>query len=348
MTRELRRKYFWYVVIPVAVVAILVFLVSQRAVVRDEEVPPNLDADQGVLDADDDGLNADGDPSDSDHDFFNAFYNLETSTRGSLQRRLDEAFPDSFREGVDIFWEPRDGWVSPEVFDWWAAHLEEGDIDGVTPEAAERMFSRIADDSPVFPRSDRRQICAVVGASRNLLGSGYGELIDAHDVVFRVNRAPTDAYDSDVGVKTTHHVMWPRDLDENQFDTDAFLLMIPITANTKDVFDRITNLVENDLGWDAQRVRIVHPEFVMYVHEEWTEGWMAYPSTGFIALMIALNVCDEVDVFGFGADASGRWDRYYEDVPEDVSQFHPADIEARLRREMDEKGILEVFRGVRH
>jgi hypothetical protein len=74
---------------------------------------------------------------------------------------------------------------------------------------------------------------------------------------------------------------------------------------------------------------------------------MAYPSTGFIALMIALNVCDEVDVFGFGADASGRWDRYYEDVSEDVSQFHPADIEARLRREMDEKGILEVFRGSR-
>jgi hypothetical protein len=233
------------------------------------------------------------------------------------------------------------------VYEWWAAHLEEGDIDGVTPEAAERMFSCISDDSSVFSTPDKRQICAVVGASRNLLGSHYGELIDAHDVVFRINRAPTDDYDSDVGEKTTHHVMWPRDLEEWQYDREAYLLMTPITANTKDVFDRILYLVDEEIHWDPLRVRIIHPEFVMYLHENWTKGWMTYPSTGFITLMIALNVCEEVDVFGFGADASGRWDRYYEDVPEDVSQFHPARIEARLLEEMEANGILKVYRGIR-
>ena len=74
---------------------------------------------------------------------------------------------------------------------------------------------------------------------------------------------------------------------------------------------------------------------------------MTYPSTGFITLMIALSVCDEVDVFGFGSDASGRWDRYYEDVSEDVSQFHPARIEAAVIQEMEENAILKVFRGNR-
>jgi beta-galactoside alpha-2,3-sialyltransferase (sialyltransferase 4A) len=340
MTRDMRLKNLWYVVFSAAVVAICFFLVSQRAV--DQEASPP------IPDVEVDHPDADSTTRDESHDLLDADVDRPSvSARGPLQNRLATTFPDSFKNGVDIFWEPVDGWISPEVFEWWAAHVEEGDIDGVTLEASERMFSRITDDSSVFSRPDGRRICAVVGASRNLLGSGYGDLIDAHDVVFRVNRAPTQAYGSDVGRKTTHHVMWPRDLEEWQYDRGAFLLMIPITANTKDVFDRILYLVDEDLRWDPLRVRIIHPGFVMYVHESWTEGSKTYPSTGFLTLMVALNICDEVDVFGFGADASGRWDRYYEEVPEDVSQFHPATIEARLMREMEENGILKIYRGDR-
>jgi hypothetical protein len=60
-----------------------------------------------------------------------------------------------------------------------------------------------------------------------------------------------------------------------------------------------------------------------------------------------VHVCDEVDVFGFGADSEGRWDRYYEDDPVVPSDLHPADLEGRLRREMEDKGILRVFLGNR-
>jgi hypothetical protein len=272
---------------------------------------------------------------------------LETSVSGPLQQRLEATYPDSFKTGVDIFWEPNDCWVSPEVFGWWVLRLADDDLAGLTWEAAERMQSRISGASPVFSSPDGRRICAVVGPSRNLLGSGYGDFIDAHGVVIRMNRAPTNDYDSDVGKRTTHHVMWPRDLEEHDFDRRAFLLMNPITLHNPDVFDRIVTLAEKDLRWDLERVRIIHPEFVQYLHESWAENRGDYPSTGFIALMVALHVCDEVDVFGFGADAQGRWDRYYEDDPVDVSYFHPADFEGRLRREMEEKGILKVFRGSR-
>jgi len=273
--------------------------------------------------------------------------NVVTSVRGPLQQRLETAFPDSFKSGVDIFWEPRDGWVSPKVVEWWKLRVADEDHAGLNPEAAERMFSRFAEQTPIFPRSKKRRICAVVGASRNLLGSRYGNLIDAHRLVFRVNRAPTDGFDVDVGTKTSHHVTWPRDLEEWEFDRGAYLLMSPIAANNLNIFDRISTLVEEDLRWDSGLVRIIHPEFFKYVHENWTEERVEYPSTGLITLMIALHVCDEVNVFGFGADAQGRWDRYYEDVPEDVSSFHPVDFEGWLRREMEKKGILKVFRGSR-
>jgi hypothetical protein len=274
-------------------------------------------------------------------------FDLKTSLRGPLQQRLEAAYPDSYDSGIEIFWEPHDGWISQEVLDWWALRVTDDDFEGVNREAAERMLWRISADFPVFERTHRRRRCAVVGASRNLLGSRYGELIDAHDVIVRVNRAPTERFQTDVGEDTTHHVMWPRELGEWEYDRRAFLLMTPITVDNPGVFDRIITLAEQDLGWDLERVRIIHPGFVHYVHQRWTGDRGGYPSTGFIALMIALHVCDEVDVFGFGADAQGRWDRYYEEYPEDARNFHPVDFEGQLRREMEEKGILKVFRGSR-
>jgi len=336
----MKSKFLWYVVILAAVVAVLIFLMSREAVDQEGASPiqdvenDHLEAEPVPLDEARDILKTDGDE-------------LTTSVNRPLQQRLESAFPASFVRGVDIFWEPVDGWVSPEIFEWWASNLEEGDVEGVTPEIAERMFSRISEDSSVFPRPDRRRICAVVGASRNLLGSGYGDLIDAHDIVFRVNRAPTSSYQGDVGEKTTHHVAWPRELEEWEYDRDAYLLLTPIASSTKDILDRIVYMVDEELHWNPLRVRIIHPEFVKYVHENWADGQLIYSSTGFTALLIALNVCDEVDVFGFGADASGRWDRYYEDVAEDVSKFHPANIEAQRMQEMEEKGIIRIFRGSR-
>jgi hypothetical protein len=123
--------------------------------------------------------------------------------------------------------------------------------------------------------------------------------------------------------------------------------MTPISTNMPDIFDRIRYLVGEVYQCDPQLVRIVHPEFIRYLHESWTESRGQYPSTGFIALMIALHVCDEVDVFGFGVDAQGRWDRYYIEETYPPGWFHPGDFEGDLRQEMEKKGILKVYRGSR-
>jgi hypothetical protein len=123
--------------------------------------------------------------------------------------------------------------------------------------------------------------------------------------------------------------------------------MNPVSLHIEFVFDEILSLVNRGLPWEASRARIIHPEFIKYIHEDWMDGHGQFPSTGFIALMTAVHVCDEVNVFGFGADAEGRWDRYYEHHLEKPSYLHPVDVETRLRREMEEKGILRVFLGNR-
>lgn len=42
---------------------------------------------------------------------------------------------------------------------------------------------------------------------------------------------------------------------------------------------------------------VVNPAFMQYVHEFWLEKKGDYPSTGFMALILALHVCDEVSTF---------------------------------------------------
>ena len=46
--------------------------------------------------------------------------------------------------------------------------------------------------------------CALVGNSRTLLKSQFGEEIDGHEAVMRVNFAPVKNFKKDVGMKTTY------------------------------------------------------------------------------------------------------------------------------------------------
>lgn len=42
------------------------------------------------------------------------------------------------------------------------------------------------------------------------------------------------------------------------------------------------------------QVLIYSPTFFKYVYESWLEGHGRYPSTGFLSLLFAVHICDEV------------------------------------------------------
>ncbi|KAL6473799.1 hypothetical protein MHYP_G00173600 [Metynnis hypsauchen] len=143
--------------------------------------------------------------------------------------------------------------------------------------------------------------CTVVGNSGNLEGSHYGPLIDAHDFVIRMNKAPTAGFEKDVGSKTTHHAIYPESAIE--IVNSTHLVLVPfkildlqwlISVFTTKHITHTYAAVKNTIQADMDKVMILLPEFMKYVNEIWLKQKGKYPSTGFIMLVFSLHICDQV------------------------------------------------------
>lgn len=226
-----------------------------------------------------------------------------------------------------------------------------------TNEVLEKLFQIVPGHSPYEYRDPtvcRR--CAVVGNSGNLRGSGYGKDINRHDFIMRMNQAPTAGFEMDVGSRTTHHFMYPesaKNLPANvSFVLVPFkaldLLWIASSLSTGQI--RFTYApVKAFLRVDKEKVQIYNPAFFKYIHDRWTEHHGRYPSTGMLVLFFALHVCDEVNVYGFGADSRGNWHHYWENNRY-AGEFrktgvHDADFEAQIINQLAMSGKINVYPG---
>ncbi|KAK5884046.1 hypothetical protein CesoFtcFv8_020312 [Champsocephalus esox] len=127
---------------------------------------------------------------------------------------------------------------------------------------------------------------------------------DVHDIVIRINKGPTIGYERDVGNKTTHRVMFP--VSATNLDNSTHFVMFPFTIRDLEWLIKTFSPSENaNSGIKANKdlVMILSPAFMNYVHLNWLGRKGQYPSTGFLTLIFSIYMCDEVSVFGFGADS---------------------------------------------
>ncbi|XP_056154766.1 CMP-N-acetylneuraminate-beta-galactosamide-alpha-2,3-sialyltransferase 1-like, partial [Lampris incognitus] len=204
------------------------------------------------------------------------------------------------------------------------------------------------------PRPDRCRTCAVVGNSDNLKGSHYGPLIDINDVVIRMNAARTKGFEADVGSRTTLHAMYP----ESAVDLANTTHLVLFPYKTLDIQWLISAFTTGSITLTYTRVRarikankdlvmVLNPAFIKYVHDIWLEKHGKYPSTGILALILSLHICDEVNVFGYGADKEGYWNHYWEVIESKHHRSfqHNRNYEYNLIEELSEQGKLQMFRG---
>ncbi|OCT82475.1 CMP-N-acetylneuraminate-beta-galactosamide-alpha-2,3-sialyltransferase 2 [Xenopus laevis] len=264
-------------------------------------------------------------------------------------------FDSHYDASVSPVWTLENRELSPDVQHWWVM-LQPQFRSHNTLEILAQLFQIIPGQNPYKqqdPMTCRR--CAVVGNSGNLRGSGYGKDIDGYEFIMRINQAPTVGFEMDVGSRTTHHFMYPE--SAKNLPANVSFVLVPfksldllwITSALSTGQIRFTYApVKTFLRVDKEKVQIYNPAFFKYIHDRWTEHHGRYPSTGMLVLFFALHVCDEVNVFGFGADSHGNWHHYWENNRY-AGEFrktgvHDADFEAHIIDTLAREGKIKVYR----
>ncbi|XP_007239969.3 ST3 beta-galactoside alpha-2,3-sialyltransferase 8 [Astyanax mexicanus] len=243
--------------------------------------------------------------------------------------------------------------IDPTALKWWLA-LQRS-VDGTMEEVMRKMFSVISPPpGEELNPAGRCRTCAVVGNSGNLRDSKYGELIDAHSIVFRMNKATTVGFERDVGNKTTHHFMYPESAVDLQPGVHLVLLPFKLrdlqwvtsalsTGEIKTTYTRVKERVQAE----KDKIIVVNPGFFKYTHDHWTEHHGRYPSTGMLAIVFALHLCDEVSVFGYGADLQGNWHHYWEENRYAgafrKTGVHDADFESKIIQTLNSERKIKLY-----
>ncbi|XP_077363855.1 CMP-N-acetylneuraminate-beta-galactosamide-alpha-2,3-sialyltransferase 1-like [Festucalex cinctus] len=228
----------------------------------------------------------------------------------------DHWFAQRFDKSVQPFLTEKNN-VSKDAFDWWKQlqQLEKQSFDYY-----QRVVGSLLKTFPAISKgAERCRTCAVVGNSANLKDSHYGQLIDSHDVVIRMNMGPIKGYKEDVGAKTTHRLMYPESATD--LDNMTHLVLTPFKimdmvwlqkALTTGFQGKTYEPVRSTIQANKNLVRVLNPGFIAYVHQTWLRKQRGYPSAGILAVILALHMCEEVHVFGYGADNNGNWSHYWE------------------------------------
>ncbi|XP_038620259.1 CMP-N-acetylneuraminate-beta-galactosamide-alpha-2,3-sialyltransferase 4-like, partial [Tachyglossus aculeatus] len=181
--------------------------------------------------------------------------------------------------------------------------------------------------------------CVVVGNGNRLIDSHLGDAIDQYDVVLRLNNAPVYGYKRDVGSKTTMRLFYPESayFHPRENNADTLLVLVPFKAAdfqwvTITLADKKRVLrgfwKQPPIIWKSnpEYVRILNPFFMRLTatrllglphkpsHKVRQGG---KPTTGLMAITLALHLCDLVHIAGFGyPDPSNKNQsiHYYEKV----------------------------------
>ncbi|CAL9049636.1 unnamed protein product, partial [Musa banksii] len=208
-------------------------------------------------------------------------------------------------------------------------------------------------------KTERYGSCAVVGKSGILLNNDHGGLIDGHDLVIRLNNARVSGYNHKVGSKTGLSFVNSNILHLCARRPGCFChpygesvpIVMYICQPVHFLDYAVCNsshkapLLITDVRFDMLCARIVKyyslKTFVDTTGKppgEWTkvhDEKMFHYSSGMQAVMLALGICDQVSVFGFGKSAEAK--HHYHTNQKAELDLHDYEAEYALYRDLVEQ-----------
>ncbi|XP_041915664.1 alpha-2,8-sialyltransferase 8E-like isoform X1 [Alosa sapidissima] len=224
------------------------------------------------------------------------------------------------------------------------------------------IFKMFPDDMP-YSRSEFKR-CAVVGNGGININSTCGKEIDSADFVFRCNIPPvSDKYSADVGSKTNFVTInpsiimkrfqnlekWRRPFYEALQSYGNASIVLPAFyqwQNTDSISFRAKYVVDDFRS--PAGVFFFHPQYLLNVQHFWKlQGVHANRlSTGLMLVTAAMELCEEVHLYGFWAFPTNPagvsiTNHYYDDVKAKPG-VHAMPHELLHFLHMHTRGILHI------
>ncbi|KAM6916633.1 ST3 beta-galactoside alpha-2,3-sialyltransferase 7 [Xenentodon cancila] len=212
--------------------------------------------------------------------------------------------------------------------------------------------------------------CVVVGNGGVLQGSRLGAHIDQYDVIMRLNNAPVPGFEKDVGSRTTIRLMYPEGAPHSANEYKQTSMVALVVFKSLDL-DWLTSVITkqplsfwskmwfwrevvDDIPLRPESFKILHPEIIHrtgQVLQQYAlkQGNMV-PTLGASAVVMALQICDQVSLAGFGYDLQHPEARlhYYESIRMDAIKaqvVHDVSAEKLFLRDLVAAGAVTDLTG---
>ncbi|KAK2494178.1 hypothetical protein MC885_019085 [Smutsia gigantea] len=263
------------------------------------------------------------------------------------QQKVSSWFDERFNRSVQPLLTAQNALLEDGTYSWWLRLQREKQPSNLN-DTIKDLFQVVPGN--VDPLLEKRSVgcrrCAVVGNSGNLRESWYGPQIDSHDFVLRMNKAPTAGFEADVGSKTTHHLMYPESFRELAENVSMVLVPFKTTDLEWVVSATTTGTISHTYVPVPAKIKVKKSK---YVFDSWLQGHGRYPSTGILSVIFSLHICDEVDLYGFGADSKGNWHHYWENNPSAgafrKTGVHDGDFESNVTATLASINKIRIFKG---
>lgn len=194
--------------------------------------------------------------------------------------------------------------------------------------------------TPGDPTWRRYRSCAVVGNSGSLLETQFGEAIDKHDAVIRFNAAVTEGFEQFVGIKTTLRILNAPDYK----GPDGGEMRVTTVRNA-DIREWAKHYQQQPKEIQ-ERTFMTDPELLCHAWS-WVQQRGEKPSSGLVGTVMALKMCDRVDMYGFqSSNYFAKYSRphYYdwERPQKGREKVHPFTREVALYGKLAKNGFLNV------
>ncbi|XP_051579994.1 CMP-N-acetylneuraminate-beta-galactosamide-alpha-2,3-sialyltransferase 4 isoform X3 [Myxocyprinus asiaticus] len=238
---------------------------------------------------------------------------------------------------------------------------------------------------PAYIESLNCRTCAVIGNSFSIKNTSLGEIINKYDVVIRkyhrlqserfrseepvgrLNDAPVRGFEEDVGNKTTLRLFYPESASFNpgiHNDPDTLLVLVPFKQEDlrwlKEILYDEKRVQKGFwkpppqiwLGRTSQ-IRVLDPYFLRLTASKLLEIPLQpskhqkpiHPTTGILAVFIALNYCDVIHLAGFGypdsRDQKQPIHYYGQDTMKSMkNSYHDLNQEAEVLKRLEKQGAI--------